>query len=54
MLYRTTFDGPFEQAHDNYHGWVGRFPGDIANNTYTAFDPISYFYHAKIEIMVLG
>ena len=48
-MYRTTFDGLFEQAHDNYHGWVGGLTGDMADNTYTAFDPIFYSYHANID-----
>ena len=48
-MYRTTFDGLFEQAHDNYHGWVGGLTGDMADNIYTAFDPIFYSYHANID-----
>lgn len=48
-MYRTTFDGLFEQAHDNYHGWVGGLTGDMADNTYTAFNPIFYSYHANID-----
>ena len=48
-MYRTTFDGLFEQAHDNYHGWVGGLAGDMADNTYTAFDPIFYSLHANID-----
>ena len=48
-MYRTTFDGLFEQAHDNDHGWVGGLTGDMADNTYTAFDPIFYSYHANID-----
>ncbi|RYP06965.1 hypothetical protein DL765_009293 [Monosporascus sp. GIB2] len=44
--YRTDFDGLFEQVHDNFHGWVGP---DMADNTYTAFDPIFYSYHANMD-----
>ena len=40
------FDGNFELAHDNYHGWVGP---DMADNTYTAFDPIFLSYHANMD-----
>ena len=53
--YRTTFDGLFEQAHDNYHGWVGGLSdrnasaGDMSDNTYTAFDPIFFSLHANID-----
>jgi hypothetical protein len=43
------FDGLFEQAHDNYHGWVGP---DMADNTYTAFDPIFLSYHANMDRIV--
>ncbi|KAH6655911.1 hypothetical protein BKA67DRAFT_603635 [Truncatella angustata] len=44
--YRLDFDGLFEQVHDNYHGWVGP---DMADNTYTAFDPIFLSYHANMD-----
>ena len=27
--YRTTFDGIFEQPHDNLHGWLGGEKGDM-------------------------
>ena len=53
--YRTTFDGLFEQAHDNFHGWIGGLSnsaataGDMSDNTYTAFDPIFLSYHANID-----
>ncbi|OHW38230.1 tyrosinase [Pseudomonas sp. 06C 126] len=40
------FDGLFEQPHDNYHGWIG---GDMADNAYTAFDPVFCSYHANID-----
>ncbi|USW94346.1 tyrosinase family protein [Pseudomonas proteolytica] len=40
------FDGLFEQSHDNYHGWIG---GDMADNAYTAFDPVFCSYHANID-----
>ena len=32
-----------------YHGWVGGLTGNMADNTYTAFDPIFYPYHANID-----
>ncbi|KAJ4320190.1 hypothetical protein N0V84_005975 [Fusarium piperis] len=44
--YRFDFDGLFEQIHDNFHGWVGP---DMADNTYTAFDPIFLSYHANMD-----
>ena len=53
-MYRTTFDGLFEQAHDNFHGWVGGLTEDMADNTYTAFDPNFYSYHAKIDRIAAG
>jgi hypothetical protein len=40
------FDGAYEQPHDNYHGWVGP---DMADNSYTAFDPVFWSYHANID-----
>jgi tyrosinase len=40
------FDGLYEQPHDNYHGWIGR---DMADNAYTAFDPLFCSYHANID-----
>jgi Common central domain of tyrosinase len=43
---RTDFDGLYEQPHDNYHGWIG---GDMADNAYTAYDPIFWSYHANID-----
>lgn len=47
--HRTTdFDGLYEQPHDNFHGWVGP---DMADNAYTAFDPIFWSYHANIDRM---
>ena len=45
---RTDFDGLYEQPHDNFHGWVGP---DMADNAYTAFDPIFWSYHANIDRM---
>jgi hypothetical protein len=46
-VYRdVNFDGAYEQPHDNYHGWVGP---DMADNAYTAFDPVFYSYHANID-----
>jgi hypothetical protein len=44
-----TFDGHFEQAHDNFHGWVGGTQGEMADNTYTAFDPIFLSYHSNMD-----
>jgi hypothetical protein len=46
-IYRDyNFDGAYEQPHDNYHGWVGP---DMADNAYTAFDPVFWSYHANID-----
>jgi Common central domain of tyrosinase len=46
-IYRdVNFDGAYEQPHDNYHGWVGP---DMADNSYTAFDPVFWSYHANID-----
>ena len=46
-VYRdVNFDGAYEQPHDNYHGWVGP---DMADNAYTAFDPVFWSYHANID-----
>ncbi|KAI7772237.1 hypothetical protein LZL87_007598 [Fusarium oxysporum] len=44
--FRFDFDGLFEQVHDNFHGWVGP---DMADNTYTALDPIFLSYHANMD-----
>jgi tyrosinase len=45
--YRTVnFDGAYEQPHDNFHGWAGP---DMADNAYTAFDPLFWSYHANID-----
>lgn len=46
--HRTDFDGLYEQPHDNYHGWIGP---DMADNAYTAFDPIFWSYHSNIDRM---
>lgn len=43
------FDGAYEQPHDNYHGWIGP---DMADNAYTAFDPIFLCYHSNIDRML--
>jgi tyrosinase len=44
-VYRDqNFDSAYEQPHDNYHGWVGP---DMADNAYTAFDPVFWSYHAN-------
>jgi hypothetical protein len=40
------FDGLLEQVHDNFHGWVGI---DMADNSYAAYDPIFYSFHANID-----
>jgi hypothetical protein len=45
----VNFDGLFEQPHDNYHGWLGP---DMADNAYTAFDPLFSSYHANIDRML--
>ncbi len=45
----VNFDGLFEQPHDNFHGWIGP---DMADNAYTAFDPIFLSYHANIDRML--
>lgn len=45
----VNFDGLFEQPHDNYHGWIGP---DMADNAFTAFDPIFLSYHANIDRML--
>jgi tyrosinase len=45
----VNFDGLFEQPHDNYHGWIG---ADMADNAYTAFDPIFFSYHSNIDRML--
>ena len=48
-VYRdVNFDGAYEQPHDNYHGWVGP---DMADNAYTAYDPVFFFYHSNIDRM---
>jgi hypothetical protein len=44
--HRCDFDGLYEQPHDNFHGWIGP---DMADNSYTAFDPIFWSYHANID-----
>lgn len=43
---REDFDGLYEQPHDNWHGWIGF---DMADNAYTAFDPVFWSYHANID-----
>lgn len=45
----VNFDGLYEQPHDNYHAWIGY---DMADNAYTAFDPIFIAYHANIDRML--
>lgn len=42
----TSFDGAYEQPHDNFHGWAGP---DMADNAYTAFDPLFWSYHANVD-----
>lgn len=46
---RTDFDGLLEQPHDNWHGWIG---GDMADNAFTAFDPVFWSYHAGIDRVI--
>jgi tyrosinase len=46
---RENFDGLYEQPHDNWHGWIGF---DMADNAYTAFDPVFWSYHANIDRMM--
>ena len=48
LLYphREDFDGLYEQPHDNWHGWIG---ADMADNAYTAFDPV-FWYTMRISI----
>jgi len=46
---REDFDGLYEQPHDNWHGWIGF---DMADNAYTAFDPVFWSYHANIDRMM--
>ena len=43
---RCDFDGIYEQPHDNIHGWIGI---DMADNAYTAFDPIFWAHHANLD-----
>ena len=40
------FDGQLEQAHDNLHGWSGP---DMANNSFAAFDPLFWSFHANFD-----
>ena len=50
--YRTvSFDGAYEQPHDNFHGWIGP---DMADNAYTAFDSVFWSYHANIDRLFEG
>ncbi|HEV7883173.1 MAG TPA: tyrosinase family protein [Solirubrobacteraceae bacterium] len=44
--HRTDFDGLYEQPHDNLHGWIGP---DMADNNYTAFDPVFWSLHSGID-----
>ncbi|KAL0481648.1 hypothetical protein AKO1_012450 [Acrasis kona] len=41
-----SFDNLFEQPHDNFHGVIGH---DMADNAFTAFDPIFYSLHVNID-----
>jgi hypothetical protein len=47
--FRADFDGLFEQAHDNGHGWIGP---DMADNSFTGCDPIFLSYHANLDRVV--
>ena len=40
------FDVVLEQAHDNYHGWSGP---DMANNSFAAYDPLFWSFHANFD-----
>ncbi|KAK6334553.1 hypothetical protein TWF730_003767 [Orbilia blumenaviensis] len=40
------FDNLLEQPHDNFHGWIG---DDMADNSYTAFDPVFWSFHANMD-----
>lgn len=42
----STLDGALEQAHDNIHGWCG---SDMANNSFAAFDPLFWSFHANFD-----
>lgn len=44
--HKCDFDGLLEQPHDNFHGWVGP---DMADNAYTAFDPMFWSLHSNID-----
>lgn len=44
--HRHDFDGLYEQAHDNLHGWLGP---DMADNYFTAYDPVFWSLHAGID-----
>jgi hypothetical protein len=44
--HKCDFDGLFEQPHDNGHGWVGP---DMADNSYTAYDPVFWSYHSNVD-----
>lgn len=46
--HRTDFDGLYEQPHDNLHGWIGP---DMADNNYTAFDPVFWSLHSGIDMI---
>ncbi|RPA78853.1 Di-copper centre-containing protein [Ascobolus immersus RN42] len=45
-IVKQTFDGIFEQPHDNYHGWIGI---DMADNSYTALDPLFLVMHCNLD-----
>ncbi|PWW73298.1 Di-copper centre-containing protein [Tuber magnatum] len=40
------FDALLEKSNDNFHEWIGP---DMADNSYTAFDPIFWSYHANLD-----
>jgi tyrosinase len=44
--HRTDFDGLYEQAHDNLHGWIGP---DMADNYFTSYDPLFWSLHSGID-----
>jgi len=49
--HKCDFDGRYEQPHDNYHGWSGP---DMADNAYTAYDPIFWSLHSNIDRVYEG
>ena len=48
-----SFDGWFEQAHDNYHGWVGGANGDMVNMP-PVFLKLQYFVSLPLALEYLA